>query len=169
MGSHCIDLLEFVTGSRAACVYATNQSLVHDYTSEDTSTVLLRMDNGAQMIVDSLFNVPDAASRGLFEIYGTKGALYGEGTIGQMPTGKITAMLSDQGEYDAQQEREPSSQTFDLEAEPVDMYAAEIEDFSRAVLGDHPPAIPGEEGLWNLRVLHACYDAGRTGCEIKLA
>jgi predicted dehydrogenase len=146
-----------------------NQSLVQDYKSEDTSTVLLRMDNGAQMIVDSLFNVPDAASRGLLEVYGTKGAIYGEGTIGQMPTGKITAMLSDQGDYDAQQEREPSSQTFDLDAEPVDMYAAEIENFSRAVLEGRPPAIPGEEGLWNLRILDACYRSGREAKEIGLS
>jgi len=168
MGSHCIDLLEFITGTRVASVNAMNESLVQDYESEDTSTVLLRMDNGAQMIVDTLFNVPDAASRGLLEIYGTKGALYGEGTIGQMPTGRITAMLSDQGEYDAQQERRPSSRTYELEAEQVNMYAAEIEDFSRAMLAGRPPAIAGEEALWNLRVVEACYRSGREKREIVL-
>lgn len=168
MGSHCVDLLEFISGSRVAAVSAMNQSLVQDYESEDTSTVLLRMDNGAQMIVDSLFGVPDSASRGLLELYGTKGALYGEGTIGQMPTGRITAMLSDQGDYDAQQERAPSSRTFDLEAEPVNMYGAEIEQFSQAVLAGGTPAVTGAEALWNLKIVEACYRSGRERREIGL-
>jgi predicted dehydrogenase len=166
MGSHCIDLLEFITGSKVASVLALNQCLAQDYRSEDTSTVLLRLENGAQMIVDSLFNVPDAASRGLLELYGTNGALYGEGTIGQMATGRITAMLSDQGEYDAQQERAPSTRTFDLEAEPVNMYAAEIEQFSQAVLTGGHPAVDGAKALWNLKVVEACYRAGRERREI---
>jgi predicted dehydrogenase len=167
MGSHCIDLLEFLAGSRVASVFAMNQSLVQDYRCEDTSTVVLRLENGAQMIVDSLFNVPDAASRSLLELYGTKGALYGEGTIGQMPTGRITAMLSDQGEYDAQQERTPSTRTFELEAAPVDMYGAEIEQFSQAILTGGKPVVGGEEALWNLKVVEACYRAGREGREVK--
>lgn len=114
------------------------------YRSDDTSTVLLRLENGAQMIVDSLFNVPDAASRSLLEVYGTKGALCGEGTIGQMPTGRITAMLSDQADYDAQQERAPSTRTFDLEAEPVNMYAAESGQFPQAVLTGGLSLVDGE-------------------------
>jgi predicted dehydrogenase len=168
MGSHCIDLLEFITGSRVAAVMAMNQSLVQEYEAEDTSTVALRMDSGAQMIVDSMFNVPDAASRGSLEIYGTKGALYGEGTVGQMPTGRVTAMLSDQGEYAAQQQREASSQAFDLQAEPVNMYGAEIEQFSEAVLTGGTPAVDGEEALWNLRIVEACYRSGRERHEVTL-
>jgi len=167
MGSHCIDLLEFISGSKVASVYAMNQSLVQQYASEDTSTVLLRMDSGAQMIVDSLFNVPDAASRGLLEVYGTKGALYGEGTIGQTPTGKIVAMLSDQGKYDAQQKRKLTNRTFELKADPINTYAAEIEDFSRAVLSNGSPAVSGEDGLWNLKVLDACYRSGRERREVR--
>jgi predicted dehydrogenase len=168
MGSHCIDLLEFIAGSKVASVFAMNQCLVQAYRSEDTSTVVLRLANGAQMIVDSLFNVPDAASRSLLELYGTKGALYGEGTIGQMPTGRITAMLSDQGDYDAQQERAPSTHTFDLEAELVNMYAAEIEQFSQAVLTGGQPLVDGAEALWNLKVVEACYRAGRERREIAV-
>ncbi len=166
MGSHCLDLLEFIAGSRVASVMAFNQCLVQDYASEDTSTVIAKLENGAQMIVDSHFNVPDAASKGLLEIYGTKGALYGEGTIGQMPTGRITAMLSDQGDYDAQQERAPSTRTFDLEAAPVNMYGAEIEQFSQAILNGGRPAMDGQEALWNLKVVEACYRASREGREI---
>jgi predicted dehydrogenase len=168
MGSHCIDLLEFVAGSKVVSVMAYNQSLVHDYRSEDTSTVILRLQSGAQMVVDSLFNVPDAASRGLLEIYGTRGALYGEATIGQMPTGRITAMLSDQGDYDAQQERTPTTRTFDLEAEPVNMYGAEIEQFSQAILTGGTPAMNGEEARWNLKVVEACYRSSLEGREVKV-
>jgi predicted dehydrogenase len=178
MGSHCIDLLEFISATRVASVFAINQSLVQDYEPEDTSTVVLRMDNGAQMIVDSLFNVPDAASRGLLELYGTRGALYAQGTIGQVPTGRMQAVLSDrsyapgayeQGDYDAQQERVPSERAFDVEAEPVNMYAAEIEQFSQAILSGGRPAVNGEEALWNLAVVEACYRSGREGKEVKVS
>jgi len=168
MGSHCIDLLEFISGTRVASVLAMNRCLVQDYRSEDTSTVLLRMENGAQMIVDSLFNVPDAASRAPLEIYGTKGALYGEGTIGQTPGGSIRVVLSDQADYDAQQERAPSERTFELQAEPVNMYGAEIEQLSRCILDGGRPAVDGDEALWNLRIVEACYQSGRQGREVSL-
>ncbi len=85
-----------------------------------------------------------------------------------MPTGRITAMLSDQGEYDAQQQREPSSQTFELQAEPVNMYGAEVEQFSQAVLTGGAPAVDGQEALWNLKVVEACYRSGREGHEVRL-
>jgi predicted dehydrogenase len=168
MGSHCIDLLEFISGSRVASVFALNQTLVQDYAVEDASTVLMRMANGAQMIVESLFNVPDAASRGLLEVYGTRGALYGEGTIGQTPGGRISVVLSDQGDYDAQQQRVPSEKTFDLIAEPVNTYAAEIEQFSRAILDGGQPAVPGKEALWNLKVIEACYRSSRDRREVTI-
>ncbi len=168
MGSHCIDLLEFLAGARVASVIALNETLVQDYQVEDTSSVILRLESGAQMVVDSLFNVPDAASRAPLEVYGTRGALYGQGTIGQMPTGRIEVVLSDQGDYDAQQERTPGERTFELRAEPVNMYAAEIEQFSRAVLEGGRPAVDGEEGLWNLRVVEACYRSSREGREIAV-
>lgn len=168
MGSHCIDLLEFLVGSKVTSVMSLNQTLVHGYESEDTSTVILRLRNGAQMIVDSLFNVPDAASRGLLEVYGTRGALYGQGTIGQSPTGRMEVVLSDQGEYDPRQERTPSERTFQLKAEPANMYAMEVEQFSRAVLEGGRPAVDGGEALWNLRVVEACYQSGREGREVVL-
>jgi predicted dehydrogenase len=169
MGSHCIDLLEFLTGSKVAAVIAVNQSLVQSYESEDTSTVVMRLGSGAQMVVDSLFNVPDAASRGLLEVYGTRGALYGQGTVGQMPTGRIEVVLSDQGDYDAQQERTPGERSFELQAEPVNMYAAEVEQFSVAMREGGRPAVDGEEALWNLKVVEACYRSGREGREIAVA
>ena len=168
MGSHCIDLLEFITGSKAVSVFAMNQSLVQAYPSEDTSTVVMRMDSGAQMIVDSLFNVPDAASRSLLEIYGTRGALFGQGTVGQLPGGRIEAVLSDQGAYEAQQDRPPSERTFDLRAEPVNMYGAEIEQFSQAILTGGRPAVDGEKALWNLKVVEACYRSGREKREVAV-
>jgi predicted dehydrogenase len=168
MGSHCIDLLEFISGSKVASVYALSQSLVQRYPVEDTSTVVLRMQSGAQMIVDSLFNVPDAASRSLLELYGTRGALFGRGTIGQLPGGAIEAVLSDQGDYEAQQDRPPSERTFALEAEPADMYAAEIEQFSRAILEGGRPAVDGEEALWNLRVVETCYRSAQQKRELAV-
>jgi len=168
MGSHCIDLLEFICGSKVASVCALNQALVQDYLVEDASTVVMRMTNGAQMIVESFFNIADAAGRGLLEVYGTRGALYGEGTIGQTPGGKIRVVLSDQGDYDAQQERTPIEKTFDLKVEPVNMYAAEIEQFSRAILDRGHPAVSAEDALWNLRIVEACYRSSTERREVTI-
>ena len=49
---------------------------------------------------------------------------------------------------------------------PVNMYRAEVEAFSRAVLEDTPPPVPGEDGLWSQKVLAACYESARTGAKV---
>jgi predicted dehydrogenase len=71
-------------GGRIVEVCGLQDQITHQYPTkiEDMSTVILRFSNGAHGIVDNYFNVPDAASLNRLEIYGTRGSILAEGTIG---------------------------------------------------------------------------------------
>lgn len=163
MGNHCIDLLEFIFGSRVARVACFTEHLVQDYETEDTAVVTLHFEDGAVGMVDTLFNVPDAAARNMLEIYGSGGSMVTQGTIGQASTGSITAVIEGEaGDYDAQQAREGSAEQI-IEPDVVNMYEAAIEGFCRAIENDSEPPVPGEDGLWSHKVIDACYESARTG------
>ncbi|MGC9318201.1 MAG: Gfo/Idh/MocA family protein [Armatimonadota bacterium] len=168
MGNHCVDLLEMFFGKvqRVACF---TEHLVQDYETEDTAVVILHFDSGAVGIVDTLFNVPDAAARNMLEVYGSKGSLVTQGTIGQESGGSISAVLEPEvGGYDAQQAREPAGEEI-IEPDVVNMYEASIQGFCDAIETDSEPPVPGEDGLWSHRVMDACYESARTGEAVVVA
>jgi len=162
MGCHCIDLLEMFFGRTVRAMCNTG-SLVHGYMAEDTAVALLEFESGARGIVDTLFNVPDDSSRNRLELYGSSGSILAEGTIGQSPTGTmLLCRHATDGKYDAKQAR-PTDGGQEITPTPVNTYQAEIEAFSQAILDDVPPPIDGVQGLWNQKVLAACYESARTG------
>ncbi|MEA3402990.1 MAG: Gfo/Idh/MocA family oxidoreductase [Armatimonadota bacterium] len=162
MGNHCVDLLELFFGKvqRVACF---TEHLVQDYETEDTAVVILHFESGAVGMVDTLFNVPDSAARNMLEVYGSKGSLVTQGTIGQESGGTISAVLeAEVGGYDPQQAREPAAEEI-IEPGVVNMYEAAIEGFCEAIESDTEPPVPGEDGLWSHKVMDACYESARTG------
>ena len=82
MGMHCIDLMQYVTGSPVREVAAFNDTLTFRYPVEDSSIALLRLENGAQCVVQSNFNIrtPPQGSAG---VLGTRGRLLGDGVLCQ--------------------------------------------------------------------------------------
>ncbi len=168
MGNHCIDVLEMFLGPTAE-VSARTANLVQDYPSEDTAACLLRFENGAVGVIDALFNVPDDAARNALEIYGSKGSVVSFGTIGQDSGGALRAVLeTEEKSYDAAQVREGPTPEQTIEPEPVNIYQAHVEAFSQAIIDDTPPPIPGEDGLWNHRVVEACYKSAKSGKSVAL-
>lgn len=168
LGAHCIDLLEMMFGAIAQ-VSCSVANLAHDYKSEDSAVVLVEFLNGARGVVDVLFSVPDAASRNRLELYGTKGCVLAEGTIGQGEIGVMTAYLETESkDYEAQQVR-TSGETTDINPTPVNMYRAEVEAFSQAILDNANPPVDGEAGLRLQRILSACYESARSGSAIPIA
>ena len=167
LGGHCIDLLEMFFGRvRSVCCLTGN--LVQNYASEDTSVVLLEFASGAKGVVDCLFCVPDSSSLNRLEIYGSLGSILAEGTIGQGEAGTMVARLEGEaGGYEAQQRRD-SGGGFMIAPAPVNMYKAEVEAFSQAVIDDEPPPVGGEDGRWSQAVLAACYESARTGSRVTL-
>ena len=62
MASHLYDLIEYFAGPIRRIVAMTG-NLVQDYSSEDASTTLVKLESGAQATVDCFFCIPDEASR----------------------------------------------------------------------------------------------------------
>ena len=167
LGGHCIDLLEMMFGPvrRVSCL--TGQ-VVHNYRSEDTAVVLLDFRNGAKGIVDNLFNVPDSASKNRLELYGSRGSILAENTIGQGEGGQMICHLSEtDGDYQARQDRATTA-GFPLTVPTVNTYRAQVEDFNRAVRTQGEPATNGQLGLWSQQVLLASYESARTGRAVEL-
>ena len=167
MGGHCLDLLEMFFGPMRRLVCLTARA-VHGYAVEDGATVLVEFANGALGTVDTFFSIPDEASENVLELYGSLGAILARGTIGQGSGGFMVARLrGEQAGYDAQQARAAAG-GIEIAPEPVNLYRAEIEEFSRAVREGRPPAVSGEDGLRNQRLLAACYESARTGKMVEV-
>ena len=167
MGTHCIDLLEMFMGKVVELSSYTG-NLVQDYPVEDTAVVLLKFEKGAIGVVDNHFNIPDASSENRLEIYGSKGSILAKGTIGQDSSGYMVQRLEKERKgYKAEQKREEIKEE-EISLKPVNMYRAEIEDFSRCILEDSQPSFKGEDGLRNLKIVLAAYESAKKERTIKV-
>ena len=166
MGGHCLDLLEMFCGP-VETVTCTIRNAVQAYQPEDSAVVLASFRDGALGTVDTFFCIPDASSENVLELYGSNGSILARNTIGQGSEGEMRAQLRDGiGGYDAQQNRSAAADL--IAPEPVNTYRAEIEEFSRAVMENREPAVPGEAGLHSQRVLAACYESAHIGKPVAL-
>jgi predicted dehydrogenase len=166
MGGHCIDLLEMFFG-RLKVVSCFVNRLVHSYASEDSAVATLQFDSGAIGVVDTFFCIPDQSSQNRLELYGSQGSILARGTIGQGDRGEMTAFLESASGYDAHQAR-VAGEGLVINPEPVNMYRAEIEEFSQAILDGREPAHDAQLGLQSQRVLTACYESAKTGRLVSL-
>ncbi len=166
LGVHCIDLLEMFFG-RTRRVMAMTGQVVHPYDSEDTATVLLEFEGGAKGVVDCLFNVPDESSLNRLELYGSGGSILAEGTIGQGDPGTMTLRSGGSAAgYESKQLREGANGVAICPKE-INVYRAQVEAFSRAVIEGVEPPVSGEDGLWSQQVLQACYQSAKTGRAVE--
>jgi predicted dehydrogenase len=167
MGGHCVDLLEMFFGpvGRVSCFI---RNTVHAYASEDSAVALLEFASGALGTVDTFFCITDEGSKNALEVHGSMGSILAEGTIGQGPQGRMTAILKEEmGGYDPAQAR-GSAGGVEISPEPVNLYRAEIESFSRAVLEGREPEVGASAGVRSQKVLTACYESARTGRAIEV-
>ena len=157
MGVHCIDLMQYVLGTRVKQVAAFHDTLTFHYEVEDSSMVMLRMENGCQCVVQSNFNIPDEAAKWRLEFFGDQGRLMGDTVIGQVDGGSLDALfLGEQGGYDAQQDAKH------VEGEKIDvefgnMYAREVASFSDSILNGTPLEVPASDAVQVQRVMEAAY------------
>lgn len=162
MGMHCVDLLQYVTGSPVREVAAFSDTLTFRYPVEDSSMVLLRLENGAQCVVQSNFNIPDAAAKWRLEFFGTRGRLLGDGVLGQTDGGRVDALFLDGAQgYEAQQDV-VSGRGVELPVEFGNIYCREIESFSESILRGTPLAVPASEAVSVQRVVEAAYRSSET-------
>ena len=157
MGVHCIDLIEYVTGQRVRRVAGLNKNISFTYDVEDTSTVLLELEEGAQCVVHTSFNIPDEVAKWRLEFFGMKGRLLGENVIGQNDGGTVNAVfLEKTGEYDARQDHADEAGVM-LKADFGNMYTREIESFAASLLTGSPLEVPAEDALHVQRIIELAY------------
>lgn len=157
MGVHCIDLMQYITGSKVAEVAAFHDNLTFHYEVEDSSMVMLRLENGCQCVVQSNFNIPDNASMWRVEFFGDQGRLVGSNVIGQIDGGNLNALFcGEAGDYNATQDTNDTQGTV-LDAEFGNMYTREIESFGNSVLNDLPLEVPATDAVRVQEVIEAAY------------
>lgn len=161
MGSHCIDIIEFIFGSKVKEVFCFAETVVQKYSVEDTAIMTVKLKNGAIGIVDACFSIPDNSSLNVLEIYGSKGSVLAKGTIGQSSKGEAIAYLEKKQKiYDAKQIREVSYKE-EIKFSPKNIYLSQIESFSDAVLKNKKVFVSGEDGLWNQKIIEAAYKSAK--------
>lgn len=157
MGVHCIDLIQYISGSRVKEVAAFHDTLTFQYEVEDSSAVIMRLENGALCALQSNFNIPDDAAKWRLEFFGTRGRLMGDTVIGQVDGGSLDAMfLGDVGGYDAAQNKAEAAKT-KIEVELGNMYTREIQSFGDSILNGKPLAVPASDALFVQKVMEAAY------------
>ena len=164
MGTHCLDLLEWIMDTVIVEVTGFTDLLVHQYATriEDTSTVLARFRNGAHGIIDNYFNLPDAAAQNALELFGTRGSIIAHGTIGQDPTGEMFSIVQPQEtDYDANQVRDTQAGRQEYKLKPIGIYGQMITLFTDCILQDRPPPASLANGRHSVNVVNAIYQAAR--------
>lgn len=167
MGVHCIDLIQYITGSKVKTVAGMSGTKAFKYEVDDQSSTLMELENGAYAYVDANFNIPDAAAKCRMEIYGTRGSMLAEGTISQIEAGSINVVLTEDKGYDAQQNRNDVTPV-DIKVEFGNMYTKEIESFGRSVLDGQPIEVPAEDAIQVQKVIYAAYESAETGKFVNL-
>ncbi|MEO6182709.1 MAG: Gfo/Idh/MocA family oxidoreductase [Verrucomicrobiota bacterium] len=167
LAGHCLDLLEMFFGPITALSCMINRT-VHRYEAEDSAVVMTRFKNGALATVDTLFCIPDDSSKNRLELYGSRGSILAQGTIGQESSGEMTAYLEkDEKSWDALQLRSKDGGR-KIPPKRVNIYQAEIEAFSQALLEGRDTADSAQAGLRSQFLLAACYKSARMGQLVKI-
>ena len=137
LGVHCIELIEYVLGEEIVDVKSFYSTRTFSYEIEDGAVIIFKTAGGALGHIDVNFNIPDNASEGKIELYGSKGYVICKGTLGQEEVGTLSYLYAPQGDYSAQQNRTVSEpQTFTGGGE--DLYQKQIEDFCAIVRSEKP-------------------------------
>jgi len=162
MGNHCLDILEWIMGTKITEVAGFQDLMTHKYPTriEDASTVILRFGNGAHGIVDNYFNLPDAAAQNSLELHGTKGSIVAQGTIGQDPTGRMFSVIqARETGYSAAQVRDVPANREEYHFEGIGLYGQMITSFTDCIIEDREPPVTLEEGRHSVAVVEAIYRA----------
>jgi predicted dehydrogenase len=168
MGVHVIDLLQYVTGSRIRRVGAFCDTKTFSYEVDDSASLLVQFESGANGCIHANFNIPDEAAKWRVEFYGTKGRIIGDETIGQAEAGEVDALFTGGGAgYDAAQNKKTARQA-EAEVELGNMYTKEIESFGESLLKGLPLECPAADAVFVQRVAEAAYLSAETGKFISL-
>jgi predicted dehydrogenase len=69
--------------------------------------------------------------------------------------------------YSGNRGRRSDGQT--IQFPDIDQFAAEMDDFAQCILENRPTKVPGEEGLRDVKIMMAIYEAARSGKTVELS
>ena len=160
LGVHCIDLLQYISGLEAVEVTGFSSTQTFSYNVDDSTAMVMKMNNGALGIVDVNFNIPDSAANNPLEFYGTKGSIIAVGTLGQEEGGTVKILACPEvGGYDAQQSRS-TVEPVELKVNFGNMYTKEIDAFANAVINNTEPPVNGRNTLSVQKIIDTVYNRG---------
>ena len=164
-GIHAIDTMVYLMG-HVAEVASFTDTLTRDRDIEDTATVVLKFESGAQGLLECYSSVPNFKGRRSLRVMGDKGVLLSKETLGP------PMMVADDGTITRHnrlfQFRGFTGEAHDEEMQPeeiyldhVMMYKKQFGGFSDAIRGKSSYRNLGDEGLHSMRVLEAALTASK--------
>ena len=146
IGSHMFDVLIGLLGMPKS-VYAKCSNLVHKWEVEDSTVIIMTMENGAHVIAS--FNWNSKTWSHEFEIIGTRAKVKWH----PFDSGKVIKTV----ERDIQELDLPNAEN---------VHSPLIEDFERAIQQEADPVVPLWEAAKTNILLDAVYASSRTGKEV---
>lgn len=128
LGVHCIELVEYLLDDEIQEVKALYSTRTFSYEVEDGGIIVFKTADGVLGHIDVNFNIPDKASISKLEIYGSKGYITCNGTLGQEETGTLSHLYCPQGDYSAMQNRQTEKPVL-YEGAGNDLYLKQLDGF----------------------------------------
>jgi predicted dehydrogenase len=153
MGIYAVNAIRYLSGQEPSEVSAISYSTPDDprfKEVEETIAFELRFPSG--MVASVLSSYGFNCNR--YRVYGTRGQLESEPMQGY--SGNRLYQLRGRNRQEVQYE-------------PANHFAAEMDHFCDCIKNNKAPIAPGEEGLKDLKVITAAYESARTGQVVKIA
>jgi predicted dehydrogenase len=160
VGSHCLYMAEFLTGSRIRSLQAVFLPEAQPMAVESGAFIRFRTESGLSGTVrvsfaDARGNLESTLSNLGYEVFGTRGVLRSFGTLFQ-----LSGLPGEPVRLRLEKEDGGRVETMRLDS-PVNIYQSLIADHARSVLSGQ--RLTGEDGLHNLRCILAAYASARAG------
>jgi predicted dehydrogenase len=149
VGIYTLQTARFVSGEEPNAVTAieTKTDPIKFNEVEESIAWQLKFPSGAVASCSTTYKFPGLNSFTAFAEAGSFGldpAYYYSGTRGKRSDGTVISFPA------------------------VDQFAVEMDDFAQCILNNKPTKVPGEEGLRDVKIMMAIYEAARTGQTVKL-
>lgn len=158
IGLYCLNAARFLSGEEPLEVFASVHRPENDprfVEVEESVHFILRFPSGFTATCMSSYASHESR---LFRLQGSKGWVEMDPAFGYNGLRLRHGMLV-----------EGKSATTELQIDPQNQFAREIDHMSVCVKDDIQPHTPGEEGLQDQRIIDAIYESARTGRAVKLA
>lgn len=155
MGIHALDTARFLLGDpQPVAVYAKIGTYYKDYDVDDTGLIIVEWDNGATSYIETGWWQPHAdGPEAATQLYGTLG-------FGQLFPTRLELANEQAGTVDL---IDPGFAFPRAEHCPQSMYDAQFAYFLDCIRSQRTPIPGGAEGLINMKIVQAAYEASQTG------